>query len=212
MNPVEKKYSTKFEDHAGLLRKLAWANYKWASALFMTDWEFDDCYQHACVSFCVARDRFDPNNGNGFTAYLGMVVRNQFKNEVIRTSNRQGEIECMTHIAANSCDVGESEEESVEAVAGQGMYDEGENADPLDSFIAMEEFRERMNKFSNPLFVKAMREFLRIERAGEHHQSTSRFDAPNLRIAADRAGLKDSLRSVFKQEVREIFDVYIKFA
>lgn len=70
-------YSTKYEDHIGLIRKLAlrgWGRLTEANVHV----DFDDVVQDMTLTYVKAADKYNPDHGVTFSAYLGRAIWNQF--------------------------------------------------------------------------------------------------------------------------------------
>lgn len=79
--PVSKQnraFSTRFEDHKGLIYTLAMRCYARLLGARITAMEFEDVYSEMCVSYTKAARGFDPSRGIGFGAYLGRACYNDF--------------------------------------------------------------------------------------------------------------------------------------
>lgn len=69
-------YSTKLEDHSKLIHMLA---HKFLARLVGANcnaMDYEDLYQHACITYTKAQSRYNPEYGITFTAYLGRAIVN----------------------------------------------------------------------------------------------------------------------------------------
>ena len=70
-------YSTNYEDHVGLLHKLAKRGYAWLEAAH-SHLDYEDVYQEMCVGFVKAVEKWNPERGITFSAYMGTAAWNNF--------------------------------------------------------------------------------------------------------------------------------------
>ena len=75
---TDRKYSTRFEDHTGLLHKLTKGGFARLSKLDSAIFDYEDLYQEACVAYLSAQESYDESKGYGFGAYMGRTVINRF--------------------------------------------------------------------------------------------------------------------------------------
>lgn len=81
-------YSTKFEDHHGLIHKFARGGYSRLIGAGVSI-DYEDVFQEMCISYVKAVEKYDPDTGIGFSAYMGRTVINNF--------NKYAERELRTH-------------------------------------------------------------------------------------------------------------------
>lgn len=85
-------YSTRYEDHVGLLRKLARGQWGIMQGLGI-EVEFDDIFQEMSLAYCAALSGYNPEYGITFSAYLGRTALNNWakvKDRLVRERMQLG--------------------------------------------------------------------------------------------------------------------------
>lgn len=77
-NKQGRGFSTKFEDHTGLLHRFAKTTFGYLCK-FEVPVEYDDVFQEAGIGFTKARDGYDCELGFTFSAYMGRAVCTHLK-------------------------------------------------------------------------------------------------------------------------------------
>lgn len=84
----DRRFSTSFKDHAGLLHRFAKGGYaRLMNAGVSIDYE--DVFQEMCVGYVKAAEKYKPDSGINFSTYMGRAVINNF--------NKYAEKELNTH-------------------------------------------------------------------------------------------------------------------
>lgn len=76
--PGGRGYSTQFVDHEGLLHKFARSGFARLQKAKVTWVDYDEVFGKMSMSFVEAEQKFDPQRGWTFAAYLGRVCMNNF--------------------------------------------------------------------------------------------------------------------------------------
>ncbi|MPQ56340.1 sigma factor [Duganella sp. FT27W] len=71
----------KIEENIGLVHFHAKRGFKWADGAG-SGLTYEDMFQVASLAFWTAVQGFNPDNGNGFAAYYGMVAYSEFRKEI----------------------------------------------------------------------------------------------------------------------------------
>lgn len=71
-------FSTKFEDHQGLIHKLTKKCWGRLKDVGLHDHEYEDVFQINCMTYVKAARKYEPERGITFSAYLGRAIYNQF--------------------------------------------------------------------------------------------------------------------------------------
>lgn len=71
----------KIEENIGLVHLMAKRGYKWADGAG-SGLSYEDMFQVASLAFWTASQGFNPENGNGFSAYYSMVAYSEFRKEI----------------------------------------------------------------------------------------------------------------------------------
>lgn len=87
--PIGRAYSTKFEDHKGLMIKIARNCYARARSSKISSLEFDDVLGEMHYAYVKASQGYDPERGITFGAYLGRACYNQFNKVMERLELEQ---------------------------------------------------------------------------------------------------------------------------
>lgn len=69
-------YSTKLEDHSKLIHMLTHKFLARIAGAGCHAMDYEDLYQHACITYTKAQSRYKPEYGITFTAYLGRAIMN----------------------------------------------------------------------------------------------------------------------------------------
>lgn len=75
--PVKRSFDTSFEAHKGLIHKLARRGYGRLVSVYAAI-DYEDVFQEMCLAYVKAAEKFDPEFGVTFTAYLGRAIWNEF--------------------------------------------------------------------------------------------------------------------------------------
>lgn len=134
-NNPGRAYSTNYNDHSGLLRKLALRGWGRLTAANV-HMDLEEVYQEMCVAFCKAAEKYDAERGITFTAYLGRAVWNEFNKFANRAITEQVELN-LTSFECMSASNDDEELDIFEAI------DSGEWT-PEQYLSAAQQFRENM--------------------------------------------------------------------
>lgn len=145
---VERKFSTRFEDHEGLLHVFTKGGFA-RFGDFDPAVDYEDLYQEACLGFVRAQKSYDPEKGVGFSAYMGRVVVNGLYQTGKRIARQAVEVPVTSLEEMVEClEDGDSDD-----IACLGVED-------IHAFEENQAARERMNAF-DPVADKKERAIIR---------------------------------------------------
>lgn len=115
-------YSLECEDHFGLIHKFAKGGFARLSGAGV-DIDYEDIFQEMCVIAVKAKTTFNPEFGNGFSAYLGRIMINNFNQYAARRIREQSGLGTlhMEDLGAEGCDFLEHYEHSNQPRVGHEM-------------------------------------------------------------------------------------------
>lgn len=153
----QRKLSTKFEDHLGLLHKFARGGFARLCSLGV-DLDYEDAFQECCVSFVKAQKTYNPDAGVGFSAYMGRAVINNF--------NRYAEKVIREHLGLGIVHIEDIVSELDDGFRDPYDFVGGVTDDHVDRIANLSEVRENIKKLS-PKAKMVVRDLLRTPKVIE---------------------------------------------
>lgn len=134
-NEASRGFSTRYEDHLGLIHKLARRGWgRLTSANVFVD--FEDVVQEMSLTYVKAVEKYDPEYGVTFSAYLGRAIWNQFNKVAEKMIDTQVELK-MTSLDAMSSNTDGDDFDVLESI-------ESDELSPEQYVDAMQQFRKNL--------------------------------------------------------------------
>lgn len=146
MSAAQRGFSLRYEDHQGLLRKMAGKMYGRLQGAGVTAMEYEDVLAELAVAFTLALKGYKPEKGISFSAYFGACCYNRFNkiaDKLIREQMSLGLVS--TEDLATSYDNHAEDEDSFDLNASTG--EDGELS-PEDIMERKQDFWENLNRLS----------------------------------------------------------------
>ena len=139
---IDKKFSTEFEAHKGLIHKLTKKCWGRLKEVGIDDHEYEDVFQINCISYVKVAKAYNPERGITFGAYLGRAIYNEFNKYADKIINEKVALHLQSYEDFSSQDG-----DDIDFMAS--YREENSVVDMIEhSFITKEEARENIAKLS----------------------------------------------------------------